>query len=521
MIPRSAVVKFLNRPLSSHLWMKGLTEKQVDAAINILLPKPTLNSKLRLHQRVCFLLGVSFPQFCFWLSMGTGKTVLAYELLRYWWQCGQIRRAIIFVTSDKAFNTWEKQLKRFKINLPLMALEGSSEQKWKQLEEFDEGLVLIPYPGALFMVSSKVRAKKGKKKLKLDPKKLKRLEAWAQAIVMDESTKSAGDSLTFAMVAALRKNAKIRYALAGRPFGRDPIMLWAQHFLIDGGETLGETKGIFRAAFYSDKPSYWGGPYSKEYAFKKNLEPKLARLIQHRSITYSADECIDLPKVVPILEVVRFPEEAGAYYQRVVKQVIAARGNLREMKSAFIRMRQISSGFVGFKNDETGERAEIEFQENPKLDRLLELIEEVPDGLGSVVYYEFTHSGRRIVQELKALGYKPIWLWSGTKDARKELDSFAKSERPVAVLQNRIGSMSIDGLQRTASYDFEFESPLSVIDFDQARKRLVRDGQLHTVFQYSLEVEGTVDSKIREYHLGGEALFKALLRNPEKSLGLL
>ena len=523
MIPASAVKKYLSRNLDSQLWVKQLSAKQLDAAIASLRPRPTLNPKLRLHQRACFLLGVSFPQFCFWLDMGTGKSLLTLELLRYWWQCGVVRRVLIFVTSDKAFHTWEKQFKQFGIDLPVTSLAGSSEQKWKQLEEFGEGLVLVPYPGALYMVSSKVRVKKGKKKkLKLDPKKLRRLEAWAQAVVLDESTKAAGDSLTFSMIAALRKQAKIRYALAGRPFGRDPIMLWAQHYLIDGGETLGETKGIFRAAFYSEKPNYWGGPYSKDYTFKAKLEPKLARLIQHRSITYSADECIDLPKVVPIREVVSFPEEASLYYQRVVDQVIAAKGNLREMKSAFIRMRQISSGFVGFKNDESGERAEIEFQENPKLERLLELVDELPEGRKAVIFYAFTWSGRKIVQELKALGLKPIWLWSGTKDARKELSRFADDKNcTVAVIQNQTGAYSLDGLQEVANYTFFHESPVGKIDREQAERRLIRDGQKHNVFQYDLLTEGTADERILAYHAQAEGLFKALLRNPEKALGLL
>ena len=146
MIPASAVKTYLSRNLDSQLWVKQLSAKQLDAAIASLRPRPTLNPKLRLHQRACFLLGVSFPQFCFWLDMGTGKSLFTLELLRYWWQCGVVRRVLIFVTSDKAFHTWEKQFKQFGIDLPVTSLAGSSEQKWKQLEEFGEGLVLVPYP---------------------------------------------------------------------------------------------------------------------------------------------------------------------------------------------------------------------------------------------------------------------------------------------------------------------------------------------------------------------------------------
>lgn len=515
MIPKAAVDAYLDRTLDSHLWVKSLTDKQLDSAIASLNPPPDLNPRFRLHQKACFLLGVAHPKFCFWLDMGTGKTLLALELLRYWIKCGKIRRALIFVFSDKAFPTWEKQVEEFGINLPVVTLTGSSEQKWQQLSDLKEGLALVAYPGALYMATTRAQGRGGKNKLKLDPVKVKRLQNWAQALVLDESTRASGDSLTFALISQLRKTATVRYALAGRPFGRDPIMLWSQHYLIDDGETLGETKGLFRAAFYTEKQNYWApNSYAKDYTFKTSMQTKLSEIIQHRSITYAATECIDLPKVVPITEAVSFPEEAEAYYRKVIEQAIEAKGNLREMTNIFLRMRQISSGFVGMKDDTTGERAEIEFEQNPKLERLLELIEEVLEGHGSVVFYEFTRSGRLIVSRLKKLGYKPVWLWSGTKDVKKELELFAKSKRPVAVVNNKVGAMSIDGLQKVASYDFEFEAPLSVIDWEQARRRLVRDGQKHKVFQYSLQVKGTVDERIREYHAEGEDMFKALLRDP-------
>jgi hypothetical protein len=522
MIPSSVVNDYLKRQLGSHLWVKQLTAKQLDAALAQLQPPPKLNPRLRLHQKACFLIGVAQPKFCFFLDMGTGKSLLTLELLRYWFQVGSIKRALIFVTSDKAFPTWEKQLVEFGIKLPITALAGSSEQKWQQLEEFGDGLVLIPYPGALAMVCTKVKAKKGKKnKFKLDPKKVARLSAWAGAVVLDESTKCAGESLSFQMIAHLRKNAKVRYALAGRPFGRDPIMLWAQHYLIDGGETLGETKGLFRAAFYNEKPNFWGGPYSKDYTFRDKLKPTLAKMIQHRSITYAADECIDLPKVTSIREVVSFSEEAEQYYRKVLEQVIAAKGNLQEMKSAFLRMRQISSGFIGLRDEEDGTRAEIEFDENPKLDRLLELIEEVPEGHGSVVFYEHTFFGKRIVKELQALGYKPIWLWSGTKDTAGELNRFAKDKQPVAVIQAKVGSFSLDGLQDTANYLFYAESPLGIIEREQSERRLIRQGQKRPVFIYDILVKGTVDQKILDYHKAGQNLFEALLRDPAKVVGTL
>jgi len=374
------------------------------------------------------------------------------------------------------------------------------------------------------MASTFGKGKNGKGKLKLSPKLVKRLAKWAEALVMDESTKLGSvNSLQHKLVAQLRKYASVRYALAGRPFGRDPTMLWAQHFLVDDGETLGETLGIFRSAFFTEKQNHWDPKgYAKDYEFKTKLQPQLARMIQHRSITYSADECIDLPKVVPIREVVHFPEEASVYYKRVLEDVIAAKGNFREMENAFLRMRQISSGFLGLKDDSTGERIQIEFAENPKLERLIELIEALPEGRKALVFYDFTASGRKIVSTLKKeLDINAIWLWSGTKDSKKELGRFANDKDcSVACVQNRVGAFSLDGLQDVANYALFFESPISVIDRSQAEARLVRQGQERTVFQYDLCVKNTADERILDLHAEGKSLFDALLKDPEKALGM-
>lgn len=497
----------------------------------------------------------------------TGKTYLALALLRYWHRKGKIRRALVFVKSDKAYRTWLKQVERFQIDLPVYALPTSSKEKWKALDEITEGLALLPYPGATALVSTVVpkkwRAKKvagvwtvydKKRKLlgevegapsaqaaiqtvaeafdqqgeeydvewALDKSKVDKLAAWSDGFVLDEST-AAGNhsSLVYQLIECLGETAQVRYALAGRPFGRDPTMLFNQHRLIDGGVTLGSTLGMFRAAFFSEEKDFWSkNRHAKKYKFKKSTKAELSRMVQHRSITYAADECIELPPVTPIEEFVPFSDEAEAYFERARRELREARGNFREVKNAFLRMRQISSGFMGFKNDDTGEKAEIEFEENPKLDRLIELLEELPEGRKAVVFHDFTFSGRRIVERIKKeLKTKPIWLWSGTKDPAEEQRRFEEDEECLcAVINNKVGAYSLDGLQYVANYTFFYESPVAVIDREQAERRLERDGQRRKVFRYDLLMRNTMDERILEFHAEGADLFDALLRNPAKVL---
>lgn len=531
MIPAAAVDDFLSRELDSHLWMKGLSEADVNAALASLDPRPYLwpgdeqnPAGLRLHQKVSILLGIAYPGFGFWIDMGGGKTAVALHLLRYWWDLGRLNRALIFVTSDKAFLTWEKQVHRFGIDVPIVALEGPSETKWRQLEEAGEGIALVTRAGAVAMCSEKVvvkkKGKKPKNQLKLSRGKIDRLITWADGVVYDESTREGNTgSLQYSLAEKLSRVAQYRYLLAGRPFGRDPSMLWPQYKLIDGGATLGETMGLFRAAFCKETKNRWAkSSFAKIYTFNNAMRADLTRVIQNRSITYTADECVDLPPVVPIVEEVSFPVEAGAYYQHVVKELIAAKGNRHAVDNAFLRMRQMSSGFIGVKDDETGAKAEIEFAENPKLERLLDILADLPEGRKAVVFYAFTWSARKICEALKhEFGDEPVWLWSGTKDARAELHRFATDDRcQTAVIQNQVGAYSLDGLQDVANYTVFYESPVSPIDREQAERRLERDGQRHRVFRYDLVVRGSMDQRILDFHAEGTDLMNALMRDPAR-----
>lgn len=517
----SALNAYLNAPRDDHRWIKLLKAADLDEELRKLDPPIRTNSELRVHQKAGILLGVAHPNFCFFYDMGTGKTILSLELLRYWWDCKKLRRALIFVTSDKAFPTWEAQIKRWKIDIPYITLDASSSAaKWKILADFQEGLIIVTYPGAVAMATKLVKDNKGKNKLKLDDKLVKKLASNLDALILDESTRCGHrESLTTQLCVRLRKSAKFCYALAGRPFGRDPTLLWSQHYIVDGGQTLGETLGLFRAAFYRAEENRWKPEkvrkYAPDYVFQKRMMPQLMRIVQHRSLAYAAEECIDLPKSQNIVEEVNLPQEAGAYYKRVVDQIIAARGNLELMKSAFVRMRQLSSGFLGFRDDETGDRVEIAFAENPKLDLLLDLLSSLPDERKAVVFYSFTATGRMIFNRLKEIERKGIWLWSGTKDPKGDQRKFQTNpDYSIAIINNQVGAYSLDGLQDVANYAFFAESPISPLDREQAERRLIRQGQSRTVFLYDLLVKGTLDARIREFHSDGNDILKALRENP-------
>lgn len=422
------------------------------------------------------------------------------------------------VLSDKAFPTWEKQAREFDIKLPITALEGSSIEKWHTLNKFDHGIVLTTYPGTLRMCCVKGEKKKGNRKvsgLLLDHSLVDELCEDSGVLIFDESTKLGySTSLLHKMGKRMVHNIDCRYALAGRPFGRDPTLLYNQQLLIDGGETFG-LKGMFQAAFFSRDKNQWAkSRYSYTFKFAKRTMPYLTKMMQHRSISYDVSECIDLPKIKYIRETVRFGKDMQAMYTEATKSLAHSQGDFKEVKNTFLRMRQITSGFLGFKNDEDGTRAQIAFETNPKLEKLLDLIEELPSDRKALIPYEYTWSAQQMVNELKKRKIDHVWLWSGTKDSRKTLSRFQNNpDCRFCILQNKVGAYSLDGLQ-IANYMFVYESPISVIDREQLERRIQRKGQKRTVFIYDLIVPKSVDERILEFHQEGKDLMAEAKKNP-------
>jgi SNF2 family DNA or RNA helicase len=515
-VPQRAVRKFLARDRRDYNRYRTKSLQWLERRIMRLPVRPPIWKALRKEQRVGLVAGVETQKFCYWYDMGMGKTMLAIALTRYFERVGIVKRVLVLIPNKVNKNEWAVQIKKHSPKSTYTILRGSSLQKWEQLESAQTTFILETYGGLVRMLSKMVTNKKNKNKLKPHLTFVKRLLRQIQGIVMDESImitrKDRHGSIMHRLCRKIAKTVDVAFALNGTPFGRDPTDMWGQFHVIDEGETLGETLGLFRATFFKATANYWGG---FDYRFDKKHEKLLHEIIGNRSIRYEADEST-LPKVVPIVKPVSMPNGADEFYEKAKEAVIASRGNYEEMQNAFLRMRQISSGFIGYDDDELGTRAQFEFTPNPKKELLLSDLQSITPTNKAVVFHEFTFSGDMIERMLKQAKIPYARLYGKTKDPDKAISKFHDDPKcRVFILQN---SMAI-GLDRlkVAKYGLYFESPGKTYMRVQSLRRIRRQGSEHDhVFIIDYVVNGTVDQDILDAHEQGIDLFEAIVEGKRR-----
>lgn len=508
MINPKVIEKFLSRQLQSFDWLKSCTSEELDDELRNLKPRPRFGVKAWQHQKVSFLLLNELKRFMLLHDMGAGKSLTVLMLLKYRKQCGDKVKAIVFVPFITSVSTWIDETAKHAPELKCVPLLGNTaENKLKLSEEGD--LFVICYQSAVAMMSHKVPGKDGKTEWHILPDEVRKYFKVFNFLVCDEvhRTKSAS-SLTFKLCRTISEQCQWVVGLTGTPFGRNLEDLWPQFYLIDFGKTLGHTLGFYKQVFFTRRKGW----FTKfEYKFKKKLFPALKKMVKNRSIRYEISELQDMPPKQYVIRTLPTPDTSRGYCEDAVKKLREAlkHSNYQEIKSNYLKLRQLSSGFMTLKGEDN-ERLQMSFDENPKLDALQELVEAVPLDCKAIVFHHFVYSNQLISERLTEMKVKHARIWGGQKKPIEELKKFQEDAAcRVLVINSKSGSSSLN--LQNANYVLFFEEPDSPIDRQQAERRCWRPGQNQRVMIYDLLVRNTVDIQLHESNQQGADLLKSLL----------
>tara|TARA_R100001460_G_scaffold27881_4_gene55904 strand:+ start:4683 stop:6236 length:1554 start_codon:yes stop_codon:yes gene_type:complete len=513
MISQKGLRDFMARPMRDSSTAKSLPEDTLDRMV----AKQGLEFETppRRAQKVCTLLGWRYPSYLFLLGMGGGKSKISLDLFANRKRIGQVSRLLVLVPNVVNLGAWEIEVSKHAPNLVAACLDQSgSSARWATIESSAD-IVVATYAGLATLVCGKQDNGKGQNKMKPDANSLKRMANAFDMLVLDECTAiKNSNSLWFRIIRSLRKSIGFCYGLTGTPFDKNPIDLWSQFFVIDEGYTLGETLGLYRAAFFRQERGYFGGA---EYHFKRKLKLPLARRLGNCSVRYSEAECQDLPPAVgglggDLMTVpVALPSEQRPYYDKVATELADSRKNLTLVEAAYTRMRMICSGWLGAKTDD-GERVEIKFRQNPKFDAVLDLLQQIPSNEKVIIVCWFQATCRMMMEALAGAKHSAVLINGETTATakRRAMDEFCNGKPRVLVASTAI-SKGVN-LQGASRFMIFVESPDSTIERSQMEARIRREGGIKgTRYYYDITVKSSVDERILQALTEGRKLHEVLV----------
>jgi SNF2 family DNA or RNA helicase len=491
----------------------------------------TFYTKPRILQLACFILGIDYPGFCFFIDMGGGKTKVALDIVNHRRVRDYVRRTLVIVPYPQNAITWEDQVKIHAPNLRVVKLLGTVEERDAAIIE-NADIFVINYMGLHVMMCDLIReltdaerelnkkrdARKVLKKhrfktgRRINKAKAEAFAALWDCVIFDESQFIGGhDTSQFELCAMLAMKARFSYVLTGTPFDRDPGPLWSQFFLADLGATFGPKFTLFRSVFYDTQVSN----FATKHKFNNAHEKDLQRMMKNRSIIYNDTEFTDLPPVTYQVMHVNMARGMVPYYEQrktALRDAMAKR-DINLIENKYHQMRAITSGFVigDVIEGETKYRVRQEFQDNPKMEAMRAIVLGIPYNRKITIYHEYVFTGDLLDEMFAKLNIKSARLGGG-RDGAKELRKFLDDPTCRGLVAQSNSSVGAN-LQHACNYCCYYETPTSPRIRKQSEKRFPREGQDKRVFIYDLVMTGTIDTDIRDDLYSGLDFLDRLLRS--------
>lgn len=333
------------------------------------------------------------------------------------------------------------------------------------------------------------------------------LEFKPEIIVFDETQliKNPTAKRTKACI-ALSKLARFRFLLTGTPIAKNTLDLFSQWMCLDQGETLGRNFFVFRGSYFQDRNASFArsANYFPNWQPIPALYPVLLEKIHQKAIVVKKEEVLDLPPRIEVDKFIELTDEQKVLYKKLKEEFIAyveeldASGQPKAVVAQLaitklIRLRQLLSGFLVLDDGTT-----LLLKQNPRLDALEEVLEEVADNYKVIVWCVFKEEYKMIsslCSRLK-LGYVMV---HGTIDADQKqlnIDAFQTDPNVRVLIGNRKSAGTGTNMQ-AAAYSVDYSKTYSLLEFLQAKDRNYRGGsEIHEqIVNVTITAQGTIDEE--------------------------
>ena len=424
------------------------------------------------YQRYCAARIVADAAVGLFLDMGLGKTVItldAINTLRYdrW----AVQRVLIIAPKKVAEGTWTKEAQKWEHlrHLRISAVLGSQQKRLRALAT----------PADIYVINRDNVA------WLVDYFK----NAWPfDMVVLDESSSfKNSQSKRFKALKLVRSRINRLVELTGTPASNGLIDLWAQIYLLDGGARLGRTLGQYRERFFD--PDKRSRTQIFSYTPKDGSMEYIQQAIGDICVSMKAEDYLNLPDRmfddVPVV----LDDKARKAYRQLERDLLLEldEGQITAASAGVLtgKLLQLCNGAVY-----DSEKRPLAIH-NCKVEAFLEVLEQL-NGQHCLVFYNFQHDRDRLLAALEPLGLR-VRVYQNAADE----DAWNAGEIDVLLAHPASCAYGLN-LQNGGHHIVWFGLTWSLEQYEQANKRLHRQGQRHPVIVHHLVVQGGMDEDVIE-----------------------
>lgn len=321
-------------------------------------------------------------------------------------------------------------------------------------------------------------------------------------LVLDESTRIKNRT-AIQTKAAMRVStcAVRRYILTGTPITNNPLDLYSQMNFLSRDILKFPSFVAFRNR-YAQMGGYSVGGRPVQVVGWQNLDELKRKIAKFSRVVTKEEALPDLPsKLYAKIEVALSPDQAKAYGQMREYAIAEFPGTVdRAMApialTKLLRLSQISAGHLTV-SDGLGQTEVKRFKSNPKIDAVLELLEEHER---MVVFCMFIEEVKQLSAALTSANISHGLIYGETPNTEREAiqGRYQNGDLRVVICQVVTGGIGIT-LTRGHAACF-LTNPYSYEARRQAEDRLHRPGQTHNVIYYDIIAtcngEKTIDATV-------------------------
>ena len=415
---------------------------------------------------------INVPKCGLFLDMGLGKTVstlTAIKELKY--NRFQVNKVLIIAPKKVAEGTWSKEkdkwnhTKDFRVSLVL----GSQQKRIKALS-VNADLYIINRENIPWLVD------------------YLRNDWYFDTVVIDESSsfKNSRSKRFKALKMVLPKINRL-IELTGTPSPNGVEDLWAQIYLLDQGTRLEKYITHFRAKYM--EPNKRNRSQIFDYKIKDGVYDSIINKISDICISMKSEDYLELPDLsyneIPVILNDKARRDYDKMERDFVLELEGAEDEITAVNAAALsnKLLQISNGAV---YDSTGIYTEVH---DAKIEAFLELVERL-QGKSLLVFYNFQHDRDRIKRALE----KSDLVVKELKTTQDE-DDWNAGKIDILLTHPASAAYGLN-LQEGGNHVCWFGLSWNLEHYQQANKRLHRQGQKEKVIIHHLLTQGTRDEDV-------------------------